>query len=182
MRSDRFNYRNEALTLKGLNTMDTTIPEENLLANYGAWRLKAITPHTQKLLDDFPKLFRPCASPFGDWGFQCGEGWFDLVYQLCADIEQAATTAKLDPNSDRWPLMRQIKAKFAVLRVYFDLLNPDQQDDELRQRINALIREAEDKSGAICERCKLVGTPKANRSGMWVRITCPTCEEKREQF
>ena len=117
--------------------MDTTIPEENLLANYGAWRLKAITPHTQKLLDDFPKLFRPCASPFGDWGFQCGEGWFDLVYQLCADIEQAATAAKLDPNSDRWPLMRQIKAKFAVLRVYFDLLNPDQQDDELRQGVQA---------------------------------------------
>ena len=50
------------------------------------------------------------------------------------------------------------------------------------QRIHALIREAEDKSGAICERCKAVGTPKTNRNGMWVRITCPACEEKREQF
>jgi hypothetical protein len=162
--------------------METIVPEENVLANYGAWRLKAITPHTQKLLDDFPKLFRPCASPFGDWGFQCNKGWFDLVYQLCADIEQAATAAKLDPNSDRWPLMEEIKAKFAVLRVVIDLLNPDEQDDELVQRIDALIKEAEDKSSAMCEGCGAVGTPKTNRNGWWIRITCTECEEKREKF
>ena len=162
--------------------MDTTIPEENLLANYGAWRLKAITPHTQKLLDDFPKLFRPCESPFGDFGYECGKGWFDLVYQLCVAIEQAATAAKLDQNSDRWPLIRQIKAKFAVLRFVIDLLNPDELDDELVQRIDALIKEAEDKSSAMCGGCGAAGTPKTNRNGWWIRITCPACEEKREKF
>ena len=162
--------------------MDTIVPEGNSLANYGAWCLKAMTPLTQKLLDDFPKLFRPCESPFGDRGFECGKGWFDLVYQLCADIEQAATAAKLDPNSDRWPLMKQIKEKFAVLRVYIDLQNPNEQDDELAERIDALIKEAEDKSSAMCEGCGAVGTPKTNRNGWWIRITCPVCEEKREKF
>lgn len=159
--------------------MNTILPNENLPANYGAWRLNAITPHTQKLLDDFPKLFRPCESPFGDFGYECGKGWFDLVYQLCAAIEQAATAAKLDPNSDRWPLMTQIKAKFAVLRFVIDLLNPDEQDDELVTCINALIREAEDKSIVMCGGCGAAGTPKTNRNGWWICITCPACEEKR---
>lgn len=138
--------------------------------------------YTQKLLGDFPRLFRPCESPFGDFGYQCGEGWFNLVYQLCADIEHAATAANLDKNLDHWPLMTQIKAKFAVLRVYIDLPNYDEQHGELVEHIGALIKEAEDRSSAMCEGCGAAGTPKTNRNGWRVRVTCLACEEKRKQL
>ena len=95
--------------------MNTSAPDKNSLDNYGGRLLEQITPQTQKLLDDFPRLFRPCESPFGDYGYTCGEGWFNLVYKLCADIESTAAAANLDKNSDDWPLITQVKAKFAVL-------------------------------------------------------------------
>ena len=161
--------------------MNTSAPNKNSLGNYGGRLLEQITPQTQKLLDDFPRLFRPFESPFGDYGYTCGEGWFNLVYKLCADIESTATAANLDKNSDDWPLITQVKAKFAVLRLYYNLKNASEKDKELRERIDTLIKDAENKSIAICQSCGAPGTPKTNRNGWWVRVTCQTCEEKRQR-
>ncbi|WP_341328623.1 hypothetical protein [Methylotuvimicrobium sp. KM2] len=78
--------------------------------------------------------------------------------------------------------MKQIKAKFAVLLVYIDLPNSNEQDGELVKHIDALIKEAEDKSSAMCQDCGAAGTPKTNRNGWWVRVTCLACEEKRKEL
>ena len=53
---------------------------------------------TKKLLDDFPRLFRNRHETSMQRGFECGNGWFDLIYQLSRDIESAARENGLSPD------------------------------------------------------------------------------------
>jgi hypothetical protein len=52
------------------------------MANFFAMNIE----NTQKLLTTYPFLYRELI----EWGFECGDGWFDLVWQLSAEIESAA--------------------------------------------------------------------------------------------
>ena len=67
--------------------MSVNKTEEKPIPEYGAKRLPKMSNNTRKLLDYFPKLYRPCESPFADWGFECGNGWFELVYKLSEDLQ-----------------------------------------------------------------------------------------------
>lgn len=51
-------------------------------------------------------------------GFACGDGWFNLINDLCAEI-QAAVADKVQQ-----PVFGQVKEKFGELRVHFGLWNP----------------------------------------------------------
>ena len=68
--------------------------------------------NTQKLLTDFPKLYEQYYwSPQETSmyrGFDCGDGWFDLIYQLSKKL------------SAIYPNVRavQVKEKFGGLRFY----------------------------------------------------------------
>lgn len=42
--------------------------------------------NTQKLLTAYPLLYRELR----EWRFECGDGWFDIVWQVSAEIEAAA--------------------------------------------------------------------------------------------
>ena len=45
---------------------------------------------SKKLLDDFPRLFRNRHETSMRRGFECGDGWFDLIFKLAQDIEGVA--------------------------------------------------------------------------------------------
>lgn len=72
--------------------------------------------NTQKLLTTYPLLYRELR----EWGFECGDGWFDLVWQLSAEIELAAYLEGIPKNPEAWPSVRILKQKFGTLRVQFD--------------------------------------------------------------
>jgi hypothetical protein len=38
--------------------------------------------NAQKLKDKFPKIFDK------DFYFECDDGWFDIVFNLCKDVQQ----------------------------------------------------------------------------------------------
>ena len=46
--------------------------------------------NTEKLYKDFPELYKQHSWSMQDtcmcWGFECDDGWFDLIYQLSKDI------------------------------------------------------------------------------------------------
>ncbi len=147
-----------------------------------------------RLSQDFPRLYRleGRETCFTDWGVECGAGWFDLIYKLSADIEAAAREAGLDPNSDAWPRVAQVKEKFGTLRFYLDVAapwdpsefavegNPDAGMFALRPvakapRIRELIREAEARSADICEGC---GAPGKLRKNYWIHTYCDLCEAR----
>jgi hypothetical protein len=107
------------------------------------------------------------------WGFECGDGWFNILDQLMGNIQhhidwkqqqkekfnrgEGCTQVTLD----------QVKEKFGTLRFYYT-----GGDDE----INGMVRMAESMSGVTCEEC---GNGGERRGGGWVHTYCTPCEQAR---
>jgi hypothetical protein len=105
---------------------------------------------TKKLIGDFPKLFRKVNESALQRGFECGDGWFDLIYKLAQDIETAAHQNNLNPESDDWPICRQVKQKMGALHfVVFAVEGQAAMND----RISLLRTTAFNQSLKICEEC-----------------------------
>jgi len=91
----------------------------------------------------------------------CDEGWFDLIWQLCEDID-------LIVKREGWKnfSVDQIKEKFAGLRFYINAGNKEVHD---------LVNKAEVDSYEICEKC---GDKGSMYHGFgWFRTLCQKCAE-----
>lgn len=124
-----------------------------------------MTPeNTQKLFDAFPHLYRGRVKTIQEssmsFGFDCGDGWFDLLWTLSQKIENAAKEIGLEPQSDVWPEATQVKQKMGMLRFYLD--NPT-------EAMTTLIREAEEGSAKTCEVC---GSPGSRVRSSRVKTLC----------
>lgn len=97
-------------------------------------------------------------------GFQCGDGWFDLVYRLCERLEPLVRELNSSlQHSDRFEVL-QVKQKFGELRFY---VSHD------TAAIDAEIGLAQQKSLSTCENCGLPGTL-GNKDG-WLLTRCDEC-------
>lgn len=111
---------------------------------------------TQKLLDKYPKLF----SNKQFWGFECGDGWFDILDHLCGAI----TEYTYNPDD---LYVDQVKEKFGRLRFYLS------REDDV---IHGMITMAEYMSAHICETC---GSPGTTRGGSWFVTLCDEHHQAR---
>lgn len=107
---------------------------------------------TKKLLDEFPWLFRGRNETSIQRGFECGDGWFDLIYKLAEDIEAVAHENGLMPDSPEWPKCRQVKDKFGSLRFVVFAVNGY---PAMNDRISCLRTVALNQSLLICEECDI---------------------------
>ena len=114
-----------------------------------------------KLLKDFPNLYKQYYLTPQEtcmvWGFDCDDGWFNLIYKLSQDI------TKVNPECEA----SQVKQKFGGLRFYTDKAN---------DKAYRLIEEAEEKSYKTCELCGAPGT--LNDSG-WIQCRCKKHEKAK---
>lgn len=92
---------------------------------------------------------------FSLWGFECGNGWFDLIDVLCAGLQRATR------HGAPQVVAAQVKEKFGALR--FSVSGADAQQ-------RAMIELAEMMSGRLCELC---GNPGQTISTGWMRTRCP---------
>ena len=116
--------------------------------------------NTQKLFDEFA-FFHPEKGPqetLMGFGFECGDGWFDLIYRLCEDLVDMEVPEDFE--------VLQVKEKFGGLRFYVNGATEDVMD-----RIN----KAEEESYSICENC---GEPADGPERMkgWVSTVCEKCK------
>lgn len=103
------------------------------------------------------------------WGFECGDGWLDLIENLSCVIQwHVDQKQRSDPNYEQVKVL-QCKEKFGSLRFY--ILGGD-------EFIDGSIAMAERMSSHICESCGNPGV--LNREGWW-RTTCEPCEAKRQE-
>lgn len=115
----------------------------------------------------FPALFRRKIQ------IAVGNGWRDLVWNLCERIDDLMRSNGIDNTSPRYPEAVQIKQKLGSLRFYFG--GHAGMDDKTKKGIVDLIAEAEDESVTICEIC---GAPGKLGSLSGYRATlCPACAE-----
>ena len=108
--------------------------------------------NTQTLFSRYPRLYRgrtlsPQESAMS-WGFQCGDGWFDLINGLSAKIEAECCRLR---DAEGWneaglPIATQVKEKFGTLRFYMT-------HSRITPAIEAMIDEALAESQYICDRC-----------------------------
>lgn len=122
---------------------------------------------SRKLLDDFARLYRDRHNSSMQRGFECGDGWFDLIYQLSLDIEAVAREYGLSPDSPEWPKCRQVKEKLGSLRF---VVFANEQHRAMYERISELINSAYECSSKTCEYCGKPGELVTNRG---IAVLCP---------
>lgn len=132
--------------------------------------------NTQRIIAACPSLFTTIQSeqesfangvPFHPiaFGFECGDGWADLLVELCEKIQQYLNTLPKDVANDIVAL--QVKEKYGTLRFYVAYYD---------ETVEAFIQEAEQKSSCICEQC---GKPGKVRGSRWYYTACD--EHTREE-
>lgn len=126
----------------------------------------------KKLCDDYPKIFVNRHSSMGEtamcWGFSCGDGWFNIINNLCANIQSHIDWKNKNEEVVKQVVVQQVKEKFGTLRFYY------QGGDDY---IAGLVSMAESMSACTCESC---GNPGKQTGGGWIRTICAPCNEKLE--
>ena len=129
------------------------------------------------LCTTYPKMFvnryKPMTETTMCWGFDCGNGWYHIINQLCANIQHHIDWRnrknELDPNQPIVPQVTvdQVKEKFGTLRFYYT-----GGDDY----IDGLVSMAESMSGVTCEEC---GNPGSTLGRGWLTTLCGKHAEER---
>jgi len=118
--------------------------------------------NTIKLIKDFPSLYRGADKPPTEslmcFGFECGDGWFNLIYELSRKISEHGTNCEVI----------QVKEKFGGLRFY--VCNGT-------DKIFDLIDEYEDMSYKTCENCGSTDNVTQTKTG-WIKTLCKECMNK----
>jgi len=142
------------------------------------------------LCEKYPKMMVNRNLPMTEtcmcWGFDCGDGWYNILNQLMGNIQhhidwkekqrnwntewnkEHPDELRVIPESIPQVTLDQVKEKFGTLRFYYS------GGDDI---IDGMVRMAESMSGVTCEGCGNVGERKG---GGWVHTYCEPCETKRE--
>jgi hypothetical protein len=115
----------------------------------------------QKLIERWPTWFKTegdVRHTLMPWGFCHGDGWFDILWRLCEDLEPLV--GEVERQTGRQFEVVQVKEKFGGLRFHVNGVN-----DAIRQR----IRTAQEESLHTCEVC---GQPGKRREGGWIKTLC----------
>jgi len=120
------------------------------------------------LIKKYPMLFERAALPMNQtcmcWGIECGDGWYDLLDDLCKKLTDLIM--QLDEDDRKNFEADQVKEKFGGLRFYMTCST-----DEMEE----LIVEAEHLSERTCERC---GAPGEIRGEGWIMCRCDACHNQ----
>lgn len=129
------------------------------------------------LCTEFPNLFRTRHDPETRtgiaWGFECGDGWYDLIKECSAKIE-AVNNRIEDPKLHI--TAAQVKEKFGGLRFYLNTCEAEV-GEKVWEEIHGAIRVAEEKASKTCEEC---GEPGIHaRIQGWVSTLCQKHMERK---
>ena len=123
----------------------------------------------QKLKDEFSPIYNAL-----HFGFECHDGWYNLLYDLSKAIYSKAQEKGLhlgyhsSPYNDSslYFYVQQVKEKYGTLRFYTSSHFDDIED---------LIELAEKQSEITCEMCGKLGEM---NDGPWFSVKCETCRNK----
>lgn len=96
------------------------------------------------------------------WGFECGDGWFNILDQLMGDIQHYINWKNVNGEVVRQVTLDQVKEKYGTLRFYYS--GGD-------HYVAGMVTMAESMSGVTCETC---GSPGTRTDGGWIRTLCET--------
>ena len=115
---------------------------------------------------------QPLSISLMGFGFECGNGWFQLIWNLSEEIENMFSKYKV--NIDCFDIF-QVKEKFGSLRFYYVFLNDA--GGNVADEISKLVTKYEDLSSKTCELCGKEG--KLEDINGWYMTICDSCKEKQ---
>ena len=141
------------------------------------------------LCEKYPKMLvnrnKPMTETCMCWGFECGDGWFQILDSLMGNIQHhidwkekqrgwAIRFNSTAPPEDMRPVpdvipqvtLDQVKEKFGTLRFYYT------GGDDV---IDGMVRMAESMSAVTCEQC---GNPGTTGGQGWISTLCETHRNK----
>lgn len=126
------------------------------------------------------------------WGMECGDGWFEPLLKMARQVR--VINERLAPLN-RCIIAKQIKSKWANLRVYWDvecldLLNANplsQEEDEIVetcfQMMDSVVNNAELECENTCELCGAKGSflEPLLTCGSWITHKCRKCAQEQQR-
>ncbi len=140
-----------------------------------------------KLQNEFPFMKRNRIesekNEYKRFGFECGNGWYSLIRELCSEISEKYNEYNLPVDI----VVLQVKEKFATLRFHCSFSDvPSEEGDKLdqkqslRKEIYEIVCKYEEKSGSVCEICG-EKSEKRNLAKGYIKTLCDKCFEKSLQ-
>ena len=118
----------------------------------------------KKLCEKYPKIFinrnAPMETTAMCWGFECSDGWYDLLDNMCFCIQNHIDYKSKRGTPITQVIADQVKEKFGELRFY-----SSGGDDYTEGAIDL----ATNLSTKICEECGDKGELNGKN---WIRTTC----------
>jgi hypothetical protein len=128
--------------------------------------------HERSLIQRWPDWFDLKGNPHDTlmcFGFQHGDGWYGLVWQLCEELEPLVHELNmgLQSSGERFRVL-EVKQKMGALRFYIS---------HHTERIDAAIEATCLRSLQICEVCsRLIRTVELRDHSGWLVTLCDDCE------
>ena len=145
----------------------------------------------EALCAKYPKIFKDRHGDMKEtlmcWGFECGDGWYQVLDSLCGNIQNHIDWSHKNHEWDlKWNAEHaneqrtvreiveqvvavQVKEKFGGLRFYYEGGN---------EQVYGMVRMAESWAAVTCETC---GAPGKSRSGGWIRTLCDKHEDEYQE-
>lgn len=138
-----------------------------------------MSPEKTKILyEKYPDIFRNRSLPMSQtcmcWGFECDDGWFKLIDELCAQLAFLQKVTGCSIVAD------QVKEKFGELRFYYTMSFgdiPETEHSVLFNIVAAVVDRAANQSTQTCEITGEYGSPHV-RQGWWKTVS----EEKAKEL
>ena len=100
--------------------------------------------------------------PFVQCPLECLEGWHELIYKMCVEVDDYLFTNQLSEEFDDYEFsILQIKEKFGILNVTTTVWLDD------------IIKKYIELSKHTCEICGAEG--KMINDGYWIKVRCEGC-------
>ncbi|WP_017205600.1 hypothetical protein [Mycobacteroides abscessus] len=112
--------------------------------------------------DGLIRVLRRIPPNWGRW-ISCSKGWYPIIIELNQQL------AVIDPAYE----LHQVKEKFGLLRYYYST-----EVEGARDRMNTLIRAAQEQAAATCELCGAPGARHSNGRG-WIMTLCAACAAEK---
>lgn len=113
-----------------------------------------------KLFDDFPLLYEKCGMDCMGFGFECGDGWYQLIRDLSEALYPLIREGRVE--NECYCYATQVKEKYGTMRFYMSLST---------SLMDEIIEEYEERSSRVCEECGAPGSIDYNK--FWLEALCP---------
>ncbi len=140
----------------------------------------------KQLVTKYPKLFSDYGEDMKDtplaFGFECGDGWFNLIEALCGSIQSHCDFInRIYPPIQIQAVAVQVKEKYGSLRFYLDYHHAENLEDHDMEKfhktchfIDGMVSMAEAMSERVCGHCGEAFRLDRNRP--FPHSICDACE------